>query len=108
MMRTLQKEHKLKFFERIRELSNATYNVIMNRDKRISFEFPNMDELKIEKKIPEKFKERFENKRYSNKWAIMRIYPNNNPIMARAIGVIINKVFYIFFIDIGGRLYDHE
>lgn len=38
----------------------------------------------------------------------MRIYPNNNPINARVIGVMINKIFYIFFIDIGGNLYKHD
>ena len=101
-------EHQVKFWERIRELSEPTYNVIMNRNKKISFEFPDMNQLKIEKKIPEQFLLRFESKKYNNKWAIMRIYPNNNPIIARVIGVIVNKIFYIFFIDIGGNLYDHD
>lgn len=102
------KEHQLKFLNRIRDLSSATYNVILNRDKKVSFEFPDMDEIHINKEIPKDFQDRFDKKRYNNKWAIMRIYPNNNPINARVIGVMINKIFYIFFIDIGGNLYKHD
>lgn len=98
--------HKLAFFRRMQDLSSVAYNVLMNRDKRTSFEFIDRNEIGINKQIPGPFKDRFDEKLY-NKWAIMRIYPNNNPIVARVIGVIINKVFYIFFIDIGGNLYTH-
>ena len=100
--------HKIKFMDRIMELSSSPYNVIMNRRKKISFELIDIGELNIKKEIPEAFKQRFGSKRYNNKWAIIRIYPNNNPIIARVIGVLINKIFYIFFIDIGGKLYKHD
>ncbi len=100
-------KYQVQFLQRIRELSNDTYNIIRNRDKKIGLEFIEIKELGIKKEIPAKFKERFENKEYNNKLAIMRIYPNNNPIMARVIGVIIKNIFYIFFIDIGGKLYSH-
>ena len=90
------------------ELSSSPYNVIMNRGKKISFEHSEIARLNIKKEIPEAFKQRFDSKRYNNKWAIIRIYPNNNPIIARVIGVLINKIFYIFFIDIGGKLYKHD
>lgn len=101
-------QYQLQFFRRMRELSNDTYNIIRNRDKKIGLEFVEINELGIKKKVPKKFSDRFENKEYNNKLAIMRLYTNNNPILARAIGVIIKNIYYIFFIDIGGKLYPHE
>lgn len=85
-----------------------TYNVILCRDKKIGLEFVEINDLGIKKQVPLKFNDRFESKNYNNKLAIMRLYPNNNPIMARIIGVIIKNVYYIFFIDIGGKLYSHN
>ena len=72
--------------------------------KKKFFEF---EEINIRKRIPIEFEKRFSPKVYNNKFAIMRLYTNNNPILARVIGVMINKVFYIFYIDIGGNLYKH-
>ena len=46
-------------------------------------------------------------KKADEKYAIFRIYSNNQPVVARVIGIIIEKVMYIFFIDIGGNLYKH-
>lgn len=100
-------EYKLQFLKRMRELSEVPYNIIISRKKEISFEFEDKDKLKIKKEIPKKFEERFSPKDYNNKLAIMRLYTNNNPIVARIIGTIIKNVFYIFFIDIGGNLYQH-
>lgn len=100
--------HQLQFLKRIRELSTDTYNVIRNRDKKIGLEFIERNDLGIKKEIPQKFSTRFEAKEYNNKLAIMRLYSNNNPIVARAIGVIIKNIYYIFYIDIGGKLYLHE
>jgi len=100
-------EYKLQLFQRIRELSDVPYTVILNRPRKISFEFEDKDKLNIKKEIPNKFQERYNEKEYNNKLAIMRLYNNNNPILARVIGVIIKNVFYIFFIDIGGKLYEH-
>lgn len=102
-----EKQYQLTFLKRLREMSNDTYNIIRNRDKKIGLEFVEIKEIKIKKKIPEKFNNRFESKEYNNKLAIMRLYPNNNPIVARVIGVIIKNIYYIFFIDIGGKLYSH-
>lgn len=100
--------YKLQFLKRIRELSQDLFNVVILRNKKIGFEFLEINQLDIRKEIPFKFKERFESKDYNNKLAIMRLYPNDNPINARIIGVIIKNVFYIFFIDIGGKLYSHD
>lgn len=100
-------DHQVQFLKRIRELSNDTYNIIRNRDKKIGLEFVEINELGIKKRIPAAFNRRFHNKEYNNKLAIMRLYTNNNPILARVIGVIIKNIYYIFFIDIGGKLYSH-
>ena len=101
-------KYQVQFLKRIRELSNDTYNIIRNRDKKIGLEFIEIKELGIKKQIPSTFEERFTTKEYNNKLAIMRLYPNNNPVMARIIGVIIKNIYYIFFIDIGGKLYSHS
>lgn len=101
-------KYQVQFLKRIRELSDDTYNIIRNRDKKVGLEFIEIRELGIRKKIPSKFEERFTNKEYNNKLAIMRLYTNNKPILARVIGVIIKNVYYIFFIDIGGKLYSHD
>ena len=101
-------KHQIQFLKRIRELSADTYNIIRNRTKNIGLEFIEINELGIKKEIPHKFRQRFESKEYNNKLAIMRLYPNNNPIVARVIGVIIKNIYYILFIDIGGKLYPHE
>lgn len=100
-------KYQLQFLKRLRELSTDTYNIIINRNKKIGLEFVEINELGIKKEVPFKFKERFDAKYYNNKLAIMRLYPNNSPIVARVIGVIIKNIYYIFFIDIGGKLYSH-
>lgn len=102
-----EERYKLQFFDRMMELSQVPYTVLLNRPKNISLEFENKDMLNIKKEIPHKFTERFDSKDYNNKLAILRLYTNNNPIVGRIIGVIIKNIFYIFFIDIGGSLYEH-
>lgn len=98
-------KHKIQLWNRMRELSMDPLITILNRDKKIGFEFEQID---VSKKIPIKFQERFDSKEYNDKLAIFRLYPNNNPIVARIIGVLIKNIFYIFFIDIGGKLYRHN
>ena len=100
-------QYQIQLLKRLRELSVDTYNVVRLRGKEVGFEFLDKDELGIKKALPTKFTERFDAKEYNNKLAIMRLYTNNNPILARIIGVIIKNVFYVFFIDIGGNLYKH-
>lgn len=102
-----EERYKLQFFNRIMELSQVPYTILLNRPKNISFEFENKDMLNVKKEIPYNFTERFNSKDYNNKLAILRLYTNNNPIVGRIIGVIIKNIFYVFFIDIGGNLYEH-
>lgn len=103
-----EEKYQLRLLERMRELSADTYTMILNRKKKIGLEFLEINELGIRKQVPYNFSQRFESKEYNNKLAIIRLYANNNPIVARVIGVIIRNVFYIFFIDIGGKLYSHD
>ena len=34
-------------------------------------------------------------------------YKKNNPTPGRIIGKLVNKVFYIFYIDVKGTMYNH-
>ncbi|MCD8018607.1 MAG: hypothetical protein LUF92_03200 [Clostridiales bacterium] len=90
-------EYKVQMLSRFIELSSDPYLVIAKRPKNTGFEFEPVD---IHKEIPSAFKKRFEEKYYS-KFAIMRLYTNNNPIVARIVGIMINKIFYVMFLFIG-------
>ena len=66
------------------------------------------EKVNISKQILPAFFDGNSHRNFDNvKYAIFRLYTNDNPILARVIGCTINKVFYIFFIDIGGNLYSH-
>lgn len=98
-------EHKLQFLKRIRELSSVPYLEIASWDRRRGIEFERID---IRKQICPGFFEGNSHRNFDDKkYAIFRLYTNNNPIVARVIGKVIRNVFYIFFIDIGGNLYSH-
>lgn len=101
------KEHQLQFLERMRELSRDTYLVVANQGKNRGFEFLSVEKLQIRKQIPSAFLERFGTK-FDGKLAIVRLYPNNNPTKGRIIGAMMNKIFYIFYVDCAGTLYRHE
>lgn len=95
--------HKAKLINRIMELSSEPYLVIANRNKNVGFEHVYVD---IKKKIDSRFFE-YNIRKFDGKYTIIRLYPNNNPKPSRIIGVLNNKIFYIFFIDINGELYQH-
>lgn len=98
-------EYKLQLLERIKELSSVPYIEMASWDKKIGIE---IEKIKINKDISSHFFEGNSHRNFDDgKYAIFRLYTNNNPIVARVIGRLINKVFYIFFIDIGGNLYNH-
>ncbi len=100
-------KYEAQLLKRMRELSDDVYTVVKNRGKKKSFEFLDPKELGFKKELPVAFSKRFQEERYIGKLAIMRLYTNDNPILARVIGVIIKNVFYIMYIDIGGKLYKH-
>ena len=100
----LDKEHINKLWQRMRELSKEKYTVISGRGKEVGFEcIP----VKISKKIPAEFSERFPTEAITGKFNVMRLYTNNNPLPSRIIGKLVRNVFYIFYIDIKGKLYKH-
>ena len=98
----LEDKDKIQLYERIKHISSEPYLVVSNWDKKIGFENVNID---ISKKINPKFFDG--NRQFDEKYTIIRLYPNNNPTKGRIIGKIINKIFYIFFIDAKGKLYKH-
>lgn len=106
-IKNVEKNYKLQFLDRLLFLSSSNYMNIIQYGKEIGFELEPINELKLTKVIPKKFSDRFSPDKYNNKIAIARLYTNNNPIVGRIIGVIIKNIFYIFFLDIGGKLYKH-
>lgn len=95
-------EDKIAIFDRMRCLSSETYLTVASWEKNIGFETINVN---ISKQIPNNFLKN--NSNIDNKYTIIRIYTNNNPTPGRLIGKMINKIFYIFFIDVKGKLYAH-
>lgn len=95
-------QDKKVFIDRIREISSVTYLELMAWSKHKGFEEV---KVKIGKEIPKRFTEEIQN--FDGKYSIMRLYKNNVPTPGRIIGKLINKVFYIFYIDVKGILYTH-
>ena len=63
------------------------------------------EKLKIRKEIPLGFINDIEE--FDGKYSIFRLYKGNEPTPGRVIGKLVNKVFYIFYIDVKGILYNH-
>ena len=102
-MENFDKNHKAQLVDRIFELSQEPYLVVAQWPKDKGFE--NIS-LNIRKSIDPSFFES-ENRTFDGKYTIIRLYPNNNPLPSRIIGKMLNKIFYVFFIDIDGKLYKH-
>lgn len=102
-MDNFEEIHKAHLIDRILELSKEPYLVVSNWPKNIGFEYIRLD---ISKDInPDFFKS--SHRVFDGKYHVIRLYTNNNPLPSRIIGKIIRNVFYIFFIDINGDLYNH-
>ena len=98
-------DHQIQLLKRMRELSEVPYLEMMAWGREIGIE---IEKIKISKTISEDFYKGNSHRNFDDgKYAIFRLYTNNNPIVARIIGKLIRNVFYIFFIDIGGKLYSH-
>ena len=102
-MENFDKNHKAQLVNRIIELSKEPYLVLAQWPKEKGFE--NIS-IEINKKINPNFFES-ENRTFDGKYTIIRLYPNNNPLPSRIIGKMLNKIFYVFFIDIEVKLYKH-
>lgn len=97
-----EKEHKIQFVNRLFDLSKESYLVVSSWSKEIGFE--NVP-LNIKKEIHQNFSNQY--RKFDGKYTVIRLYTNNNPLPSRIIGKMINKIFYVFFIDIKGDLYEH-
>lgn len=95
-------EEKIQLYNRIKELSKEPYLIVANYGKEKGFENVKVN---INKEIDSKFYAG--HRSFDGKYTIIRLYTNNNPFPGRIIGKLINKVFYIFFIDVKGVLYSH-
>ena len=100
-------EYKAQILNMILRLSSATYLTILQRNKTIGVEIEDKEKLGLHKPYPANFVERFPVSQFNNKVAVARLYSNDNPILGRIIGVIIKNIFYVFFVDIGGKFYKH-
>lgn len=97
-----EKEEKATLIDRIRELSSVNYLEMMSWDRYKGIE---EEKLKIRKEIPLGFINDIEE--FDGKYSIFRLYKGNEPTPGRVIGKLVNKVFYIFYIDVKGILYNH-
>ena len=98
----IEDKEKVQIYNRIKELSSEPYLIVSSWDKKRGFENVKVE---IKKQIKPEF---FGGHRYfDGNYTIIRLYPNNNPTPGRIIGKMINKIFYIFYIDVKGELYNH-
>lgn len=97
--------HKLKFLERVLCLSQKEFIEIMTYPKDTGFELIKKCDLKdIDYNI--KFEDvEYRKSHIYGKYCIIRLYPNNNPLPSRIIGMLINNVFYILYIDLKHKMY---
>lgn len=95
-------KEKAQLYDRIREISQVPYLIVSSWDRTKGFE---TERLNISKQIDPSFFDG--NREFDGKYTVFRLYKNNDPTPGRIIGKMINKVFYIFFIDVKGKLYKH-
>lgn len=101
-----------KLMDRIKYLCSEPYDTLKARyisDKQIFFELISVDKMnwtKGKKDIPEKFRKYYPIET-NEKFAVLRVYPSQGPKNARLIGMIKKTIFYVFFIDWNGELYNH-
>ena len=77
------------------------------RDKQKWFEKVSINSIR--KRIPSDFRELFPSET-NEKYDVLRVYPSgvpNGTANPRIIGMIKHSVFYIFFLDWDGKLYNH-
>lgn len=99
-------EHQAQLLKRIRELSKEDYVIVANRKKNIGIEFIEKASFRKNVDYGKKFDESQFRKNSNDKYAIFRLYTNNNPLPARIIGKIVNNIFYLMYIDLKHGMYD--
>lgn len=103
-------EEITELFSRIRFFSSEPYRSLIFQyqgDKKTFIEEVNWDQLKWKnkRKPPEKFREHFPYEP-NEKVAIFRVKSQYHKKI-RVMGMIKNTVFYVFYLDWNGELYDH-
>ena len=108
-------EDILHFFERIKKFSSKPYEILIYENQGNKKQF--LEEIKCsemkwkkgEKQIPTEFREFFPSET-NEKFAIFRVYPAGKPngtANPRIIGMIKHTIFYIFYFDWNGEIYEH-
>lgn len=101
---------KIKLLERMRWLSQSPITEMtfkFGRDKDKWFETLPFNEIK--KEIPREFRENFPSETNEG-YDVFRVYPAGTPngtANPRIIGMIKHSIFYVFFLDWKGELYNH-
>ncbi|MDU0070017.1 MULTISPECIES: hypothetical protein [Bacillus] len=98
-------EYKAQLLTRIVELSSEDYHVISSLPKNRGLEFITGESFSKLVNFKPEFNNSDFRKKASDKYAVFRLYSNNNPIPGRIIGKIVNKIFYVFFIDLKHKIY---
>ncbi|WPC79709.1 hypothetical protein [Bacillus halotolerans] len=101
----LKDEYKAQLLSRMVELSSEDYYIISGLAKNRGLEFLPRSSFNTAIKYNPEFEKSEFRKNASDKYAVFRLYSNNNPIPGRIIGKIANKIFYVFFIDLKHKIY---
>ena len=100
----------IKLWERLKWISSKPYAEMIyeyGRHKQKWFEKVSINSIR--KRIPSDFRELFPSET-NEKYDVLRVYPSgvpNGTANPRIIGMIKHSVFYIFFLDWDGKLYNH-
>ena len=82
-------------YKRIKELSSEEYVIVMGKGKEQGIELIPKEKSGIRKQISCNYLNGNSHRTDNKKWAVFRLYPNNNPTKGRVIGMACNKIFYI-------------
>ncbi len=100
----------IKLWERMRWMSSGTIFDMSHNYKTDKLRwFEQIPVNQIDKQIPVKFREDFPTET-NEKYSVMRVYPAGTPpgsANPRIIGMLKHNIFYVFFLDWKGELYDH-
>ncbi len=95
---------KIALLNRMKELSEVNYIQLRGYSKNIGFEMLEPSSLTKQIQYSSQFND-VDFRKDTDKYAVFRLYTNNNPKPARIVGKLVNKVFYILFIDLNHEMY---
>ena len=104
------KQDVIKLWQRMRWMSSGTiYEMVHDYGTDKSKWFETIPINQISKRIPDKFREDFPTET-NEKYSVMRVYPAGTPAGSanpRIIWMLKHSIFYVFFLDWKGELYNH-